>query len=287
MDTTEHTMKSGDYLLAVVGYAALRDVFREPDQFQRRMAEIRQVIAHDHEFPFNFDVTFSERAVVPGYTQWSETYDAPATNPALIIEEAIVHPILARLPRGRALDVACGTGRHACHLASLGHDVIGVDATPAMLELARAKAPHVDFREGHFDALPVDDGSIDVLTCALALCHERSVAAAVSEFARVLRGGGTAVVSDMHPLSTNTGGAAAFPSKDTTSVPFVRNHAHHAGEWFAAFRAAGIQVDGLDEGSGDAETAKLLPSYAAFPEATVRAFAGTPTIIVWTVTKPA
>ncbi|HEY3833414.1 MAG TPA: class I SAM-dependent methyltransferase, partial [Acidimicrobiia bacterium] len=221
------------------------------------------------------------------YTQWSETYDAPATNPALIIEEAIVHPILAGLPRGRALDVACGSGRHACHLASLGYDVIGVDATPAMLDLARAKAPQIDFREGHFDALPVDDGSIDVLTCALALCHERSVALAVAEFARALRPGGTAVVSDMHPMSTNTGGAAAFPSKDTTSVPFVRNHAHHAGEWFAAFRAAGLQVEGLDEGFGSADTAALLPSYAAFPEATVRAFAGTPTIIVWTVTKPA
>ena len=143
------------------------------------MAEIREVVAHDHEFPFNFDVTFSERAVVPGYTQWSETYDAPATNPALIIEEAIVHPILARLPPGRALDVACGTGRHACHPASLGHHVIGVDATPAMLELARAKAPQIDFREGQFETLPVDDGSIDVLTCALALCHERSVASAI------------------------------------------------------------------------------------------------------------
>ncbi|HEY3832048.1 MAG TPA: hypothetical protein VGO03_07120, partial [Acidimicrobiia bacterium] len=67
-----HTMKSGDYLLSVVGYAALRDVFREPDQFRRRMAEIRQVVARDDEFPFNFDVTFAERAVVPGYTQWSE-----------------------------------------------------------------------------------------------------------------------------------------------------------------------------------------------------------------------
>src|SRR4051812_49109178 len=229
---TQHTFKSGEYLLAVVGYAALRDVFGDSEQFHKRMAEIRQVLAHEDEFPFNFDVNFSEREVVAGYTQWSQTYDEPATNPALIIEEAMVHPILAALPRGRALDVACGTGRHACHLATLGHDVIGVDATSAMLELARAKAPDIDFRQGYFDALPVDDESIDLLTCALALCHEAEVAVAVHEFARVLRPGGTAVVSDMHPMSTATGGAAAFPSKDSTSVPFVRNHVHHAGEWF-------------------------------------------------------
>ncbi len=280
-------MKSGDFLLAVVGYAAIRDVFRDPSQFERRMAEIRQVVAHDDEFPYNFDVTFAEHDVLGGYTRWSETYDAPATNPALIIEEAIVHPILAGLPRGRAVDVACGTGRHAVHLASLGHDVTGIDATPAMLELARAKAPDIDFREGNWDALPLADNSVDVLTCALALCHEPAVAPAVAEFGRVLRPGGTAVISDMHPISTSAGGAAAFPSQDGTSVPYVRNHAHHASEWFSAFRAAGLLVTGLDEGTGDAETAKLLPSYPAFPEATVRAFADTPTIIVWTVTKPA
>ncbi len=126
-----------------------------------------------------------------------------------------------------------------------------------------------------------------MLTCALALCHEPSVSAAIHEFARVMRPGATAVVSDMHPFSTSAGGAAAFPAKDRPVVPYVRNHAHHAAEWFAAFRDAGFLVVGLDEGAGDAETAKLIPSYPAFPDATVRAFGDMPTIIVWTVTKPA
>ena len=156
-----------------------------------------------------------------------------------------------------------------------------------MLQLARAKAPSVDFREGHFHALPVDDASVDVLTCALALCHEAEVAPAIHEFTRVMRPGATAVISDMHPFSTAAGGAAAFPADDPSRVPFVRNHVHHSGEWFTAFRDAGLTVTGLDEGNGDAETAKLLPSYAAFPEATVHAFSDMPTIIVWTATKPA
>jgi SAM-dependent methyltransferase len=281
----EHTMKSGEYLLAVVGYAAIRDVFRDPSQFDKRMDEIRHVVAHHDEFPFNFDVTFAERDFVTGYTEWSEFYDAPATNPAIIIEESIVHPILEGLPTGRALDVACGSGRHATYLASLGHQVIGVDGTPAMLELARAKAPTVDFREGRFDALPIDDDSVDIVTCALALCHEREVAPAIAEIARVLRPGATAVVSDMHPFSTSAGGAAGYSNGDLSKMPFIRNHVHHASEFFSAFTAAGLTVTGLDEGRGDAETAKLLPSYAAFPEATVRAFADAPMIVVWTVTK--
>ena len=281
-----NTMRSGEYLLAVLGYAALRDVFRDPEQTQARIDEMRGVIeGADHPL-YNMEVTFSEHEVVAGYTEWSKSYDRPGINPAIIIEESIVQPILASLPPGRALDVACGTGRHAIHLAALGHDVIGVDATAAMLDLARVKAPTVDFREGQFHALPIEDASIDTLTCALALCHEPVLAPAISEFGRVLRPGGVAIISDIHPISTMTGGAAAFPSADFGTVPFVRNHVHHMSKYFSAFDSAGLKVTDLAEGIGTEETAKLLPSYLAFPDATVRAFAGQPTIVVWTVTKP-
>jgi SAM-dependent methyltransferase len=41
---------------------------------------------------------------------------------------------------GDVLDVGCGTGENALHLASLGHRVLGVDASPSAIERARAKA---------------------------------------------------------------------------------------------------------------------------------------------------
>lgn len=45
-----------------------------------------------------------------------------------------------RLPKGRALDLACGNGRDALHLAELGFDVDAVDIAPAALKLARDAA---------------------------------------------------------------------------------------------------------------------------------------------------
>ena len=280
------SMRSGEYLLSVLGYAALRDVFHDPLQTQTRIAEMRGVIEGTDHPLYSTEVTFSEHDVIAGYTEWSKSYDRPGVNPAIILEESIVHPILASVAPGRALDVACGTGRHALHLASLGHAVIGVDATVAMLDRARVKAPTIDFREGRFDALPVEDASVDVLTCALALCHVTDLAPAVREFGRVLAPGGVAIISDMHPISTLTGGAAAFPSADLATVPFVRNHVHHISEYFDAFRDAELEVAGLAEGISTEEHAKLLPSYLVFPEATVHAFTGQPSIVVWTVTKP-
>lgn len=57
---------------------------------------------------------------------------------------------------GSVLDAGCGTGRVAIELARRGIDVVGVDIDPRMLERARYKAPHLDWRLG--DLATVDLG---------------------------------------------------------------------------------------------------------------------------------
>lgn len=47
---------------------------------------------------------------------------------------------------GRVLDAGCGTGRVGVRLAELGYDVVGCDADPAMVEVARQEAPDLDWR---------------------------------------------------------------------------------------------------------------------------------------------
>jgi SAM-dependent methyltransferase len=71
------------------------------------------------------------------YARWAPFYDEPG-NELIDIEGPIVREILDGLPVSIALDAACGTGRHAAHLASRGHIVIGVDTSP-VLAVAREK----------------------------------------------------------------------------------------------------------------------------------------------------
>jgi SAM-dependent methyltransferase len=279
-------LRSGDFLLSVLGVAAARDLFRDAEQVTRRSGEMRHVIEHADEFPFDFALDFDEHGVVEGYTAWSETYDAPGTNPAIILDERLTEPVLAEAPRGRALDVACGTGRQLARLVARGDDASGIDATPAMAELARGRCPEADVRVGPWDDLPFAAGTFDLVTCSLALCHALEVAPPIREMARVLRPGGWLVVSDIHPFSTLHGGAAAFTGRGLGHVPFVRNHVHHLSEYFAACTAAGLDVRGLDEGFPEPEHVALLPSHAAFPEATARAFVGVPSIMVVTAVRP-
>src|SRR4051812_40683993 len=70
-----------------------------------------------------------------------------------------------------ALDAACGTGRHAAFLVEQGSDVVGIDCSAPMLAVARAKLPTTRFDIGDLEALPLEDATVDVAVCALALCH--------------------------------------------------------------------------------------------------------------------
>jgi SAM-dependent methyltransferase len=285
MDETP-ALRSGDFLLSVLGLAAARDLFRAPETVVERTAEMRHVIDHTDEFPFDIALDFDEHGVVAGYTTWAETYDGPGINPAIVLEESLTDPILAAAPRGRALDVACGTGRRVARLAALGHDVSGIDLTPAMLERARSRCPTAALTVGSWDHLPYEDATFDIVTSALALCHAVDLRAPVREMARVLRPGGWLVVSDIHPTSTALGGAAGYPGDRLGHFPFVRNHAHQLSSYFTAFVQAGLEVRGLEEALFAPEFLSLLPSHLVFPGATERAFAGTPMIVAWTAVRP-
>ncbi len=57
-------------------------------------------------------------------------------------------------PPSRVLDAGCGTGRVAIELARRGHETVGIDVDPALLDRARAKAPDLAWELGDLATLP-------------------------------------------------------------------------------------------------------------------------------------
>jgi len=110
---------------------------------------------------------------------------------------------LTRLRPGQtALDLCTGTGKLARELLPLvrpGGRVIGIDFSPGMLELARAREPEVEFRQGDVSRLTEADASVDAVTIGFGLRNLVNRDAALREMRRVLRPGGRLVVLEFAP----------------------------------------------------------------------------------------
>lgn len=98
-------------------------------------------------------------------------------------------------PGGRVADVGCGTGRAAAELAGLGYAAVGVDADPAMIELARSRHPGGDYRVAAAEHLPFDDAGLAGYRADKVLHELADPMAALIEARRVLRPGGRVVIA--------------------------------------------------------------------------------------------
>ena len=99
-------------------------------------------------------------------------------------------------PGERVLDLGCGAGRFVAALRDAGADPVGVELSEGALERARRNVPGADLRlVGADGALPLEDGSVDLVWCSEVLEHVPDTAAVLSEARRVLRTGGRLLVT--------------------------------------------------------------------------------------------
>jgi SAM-dependent methyltransferase len=102
------------------------------------------------------------------------------------------------------LDVACGPGVVACAFAQVARHVTGIDITPAMLDLARARQQalglvNLDWQNGDVLPLPFGDAAFSLAVSRFAFHHFLDPAAVLREMVRVTRAGGAVVVVDSAP----------------------------------------------------------------------------------------
>ena len=275
----EHPVTTADFLIGLQGLAVLRRWGGRWDVTSRR-DEVGELLAVARD-PDQRQIVFEERDVVTGYSTIAATYDDNATNMVIHAEQPIVQGLLAGQPAGRALDAACGTGRHAAFLVERGHEVIGVDQTPAMLDRARATVPAARFETGTLEALPLEDATVDLVVCALALTHVEQLTPAVVELARVVKPGGRVVVSDVHPVSCLLG----LQTFETGGGQFVRNRVRTHSQYLAAFRAAGLEVRDCVEPAWTDDLIVTQPWTRPIESAARDALQGLPLVLIWDLAR--
>ena len=128
-------------------------------------------------------------ARTPGHDPFHEEFNLPAFLELLP-------------PPGQAtLDLGCGEGRLGAELTRRGHRVVGVDASPRMVEFARE---HHEALVADAAALPFDDASFDLVVAYMALMNLDDLDGALREAARVLTPGGRLWSADIHPINVGS-----------------------------------------------------------------------------------
>ena len=204
---------------------------------------------------------------------WNANADAWATvvregkipSRAAATDAAIVAAI-SRYEPGRLLDVGCGEGWLARAAAALGFDVVGVDASARLIELARA-AGGADFRVAAYDDIARDHtaagGPYDVIVLNFALLAE-DVVPLLGALARDLTSEGVLLIQTVHPW-TACGDAPyrdgwrmetfdAFGGSFPSPMPW---YFRTLGSWHDAIDQAGLSVLRVEE-PAHPETGKPL-----------------------------
>lgn len=140
-------------------------------------------------------------------------------------------------PGQRALDVCCGTGDVAWRLAATGAEVVALDFSAAMLEIARrraarrgARAARIQFVHGDALNLPFADNSFDAVTIAYGLRNLADWQEGLRQMLRVCRPGGRLVILDF--------GKPAHPWWRKIYFGYLRFVVPLWGQWLAGDRAA-------------------------------------------------
>ena len=103
----------------------------------------------------------------------------------------------ARELRGKALDVACGTGDMCVELMKRGCDVTGVDISGEMLSIARQKTASANLQTGDAESLPFADDVFDAVTCAFGIRNFEHLEQGLGEMVRVLKPDGKMVILEL------------------------------------------------------------------------------------------
>jgi len=164
--------------------------------------------------------------------------------------EFFVHEILPQLPAGgRWLDVGCGSGVFSRMLVARGCEVLGVDASPAMIEAANAEpAPGLAFRCATIDSLAEENMRFGGALCLSVIEYAPSPREALEIIARLVEPGGWFALSAPNALAPVR---AAQSLARALARPFgrrpfgyldVSRHAFRRAELVALLNACGFEV---------------------------------------------
>ncbi len=179
------------------------------------------------------------------YNNWAETYDN-VNNLTRDLEAKVIRTLLEPIKAERILEIGCGTGKNTQLLAGRCQQLIAVDFSEEMMQVAKEKIKDdkVQFLQADITK-PWNFGKADLITSSLVLEHIEDLSFIFQQAAHTLNDGGLFYICELHPYKQLQGSRAKF-EKDG-NILHLEYFVHHVSEYFNAAMQNGFVCDHLHE----------------------------------------
>jgi SAM-dependent methyltransferase len=199
-----------------------------------------------------------------GYREWANHYEATV---AAELDRSLLDALKTSIDWNNvrtATDLACGTGRTGIWLARCGVRVIdGVDATPEMLEFAKAKGVYRRLQHADVAATRLPSASYDICSLVLADEHLARLEPVYREAARLLNSDGILILIGYHPFFLMNGTPTHY-HRATGEAITIESYVHLFSEHYQAGRDAELTLIGFQERTIDEDWLLSKPKWRKY-----------------------
>ncbi|MEN9697760.1 MAG: hypothetical protein RLZ56_1181 [Bacteroidota bacterium] len=191
------------------------------------------------------------------YKTWSEQYDSNE-NKTRDLEKVSLIETLSGLSFENVLEIGCGTGKNTVWLASKAKQLLCVDLTKEMIEIAQSKIKnnHISFQIADITkSWDFAKTQYDLAVFSLVLEHIEHLAPIFEKLSKCIQVGGYVYIGELHPFKQYAGSKARFTTHQGEQVVTCFNH--HISDFTNAAAQYGFQVELLKEYFDEEQTATL------------------------------
>lgn len=126
---------------------------------------------------------------------------AEGANPVHIyLEKPAMYSLLPDLNGKRVLCIGCGSGEECDYLTSLGAQVIGIDLSDKLIEIAKSSYPNLEFHTMDMENMTLEDNSFDFAYSSYTMHYVKDWRKTLGEVKRLLKKDGAYQFSTHHPI---------------------------------------------------------------------------------------
>ena len=197
------------------------------------------------------------------YNSWAKQYDTNKNKTRDLDIKSTIET-LSRYNFNNVLELGCGTGKNTQWLLKKATQIIGLDFSQEMLDIAKKKISQkqVKFKKADLTKeWEVENNFVDLITSSLTLEHINDLNHIFDQASKKLVNNGLFFISELHPFKQYTGSKARYETD--TGVKELEVYTHHVSDYIKNSKNNGFEILEVNEWF-DEENTNEIPRLISF-----------------------